>query len=796
MPLLPPYLAYAIALAGIIFFSAFAVQRHNAFLTTAFDLGNYDQAVWNTAHGRFFQLTNIPEVSSRLAHHVEPILLFIAPLYWLWSDPRVLLIVQAGTVMAGALPAYWLAARRLDDNWAALAFPLAWVLFPALEHALLFDFHAVTLAAGLLLFAFNWLDEERTALFLVAATLAMWTKEEIGFVVAMMGLYAAVAQRRWQFGVGVIALGAGWALVAFEFIIPYFSPEGEHVFLNYYDGLGSGIAGLFVTGITQPDLIVMRAVDGGALGYLRNLLAPVIFLPLLAPQVLLIAVPSFAVNLLSSFEPMRTLEGYHYPAPLVPFVVAGASVGLGVLKEWLSGIEMKGRGEEEERGRRKFSPSPPLLRSSAPLPLPFDTLIVRTGALLIVVASLWYHAGHGATPLAAGFDWPQVTEHHRIGERIIDTIPPDAAVSAQWQLNPHVSERRRIYQYPDVRAADYVLLDVTIIPLRLHPNDLHNNVEEMLAGEWGLAAAEDGWLLLKRDGERTKLPDSFYDFARVSEPAPEVPLDVRFGDAIRLIGVDQAQTDDGVRTTYYWQRETGNLDDVTLHPFYFDPHTGEILEDTSRRPLVTSIWYPPEQWQPGEVVQTKTLPWPVSEPYAIAVRVDASDTVLRPINYTLSFLVRYRPDNSVHVRTAGNSSAGTATVEGPWHFGQTEQVELVRVRRPTKEAVAADTPYEILLQWRASGPTEKALSVFTQILNEEGMLVAQHDGWPANGLRPTTDWRPGEVIVDPHAIKFPAELPAGHYRVTVGIYDPETGERLITDTPNYAVEVAQFHYDD
>lgn len=786
---LPTYIAYAITLVGILFFSALAVQRHNAFLTTAFDLGNYDQAVWNTAHGRFFQLTNIADVSSRLAHHVEPILLFIAPLYWLWSDPRVLLIVQAGTVMAGALPAYWLAARRLDDRWAALAFPLAWILFPALEHALLFDFHAVTLAAGLLLFAFNWLDEGRTLPFLVAAVLAMWTKEEIGFIVAMMGLYAALVQRRWRLGLGTIVLGVGWVLIAFELIIPQYSPEGEHVFLNYYQGLGNGLSGLFITAIMRPDVILERAIDGGMLPYLWNLLTPVVFLPLLAPQVLLIAAPSFAVNLLSSFEPMRTLEGYHYPTPLVPFVTAGAIVGLATLKQWLSEHEVN--GGEEERGKESEG-----LHSSIRPFVVSPGWVARGGAILIVIVSLVYHAGHGATPLAAGFEWPQVTEHHRIGEQIIDDIPPDAAVSAQWQLNPHVSERRRVYQYPDVRDADYVLLDVTIIPLQLHPNDLHSNVERMLAGDWGIAAANDGWLLLERGAEQTQLPDSFYDFARVPEPAPAVPLDVRFGNAIRLIGLTQEQTQDGVTTTYYWRREAGVFDNTALRPFYYDPATGHVLEDTSRRPLVATLWYPPEEWQPGETIQTQTLPWPVPEPYAIAVRVTVEDSPLSPTNFTVAPAVRYRPDRSVQVRTVGTDETKTVTVDGPWMLGQSEQVALVRARRPSDDSIVPGATYDVLLQWRASGPTDTPLSVFTQILNEDGTLVAQHDGPPADGLRPTTDWHAGEVIADLHSVELPADMPAGTYRLIVGLYDPETGDRLVTDRPDNAIELAEFQYGD
>lgn len=792
----PSSLALFISLVGSAFFAAFAVQRHNAFLTTAFDLGNYDQAVWNTAHGRLFQLTNIPNVSIRLAHHVEPILLLIAPFYWIWSDPRLLLILQASLTMLGAVPAYWLARRRLGDNRAALAFPLAWVLFPALEHAVLFDFHAVTLSSALLMAAFNWLDEERTAPFAVAALLAAWTKEEIGLLVALMGLYAIVVQRRHRFGVAVAVVGAGWSIVAFEVIIPYFSPAGQHVFLSYYEGLGDGLFGLMTTAFTRPDRIITRALAGGALEYLRDLLFPFLFLPIFAPHVLLIAGPSFAINLLSSYDPMRTLEGFHYPAPLVPFVVAAAILGLARLERWMTAVGRRHANVNREPHERGQGSTPfvgfgrRIFVSAVPSPG-----VVRIGAVLILVASLAYHIGHGATPLAVGFDWPRVTEHHRIGEEIIAEIPPDAGVSAQWQLNPHVSQRRRIYQFPDVRDADYVLIDVTINSWPQHPNDLYRDVQTMVAGEWGIAAARDGWLLLKRGEGRTTMPDAFYDFARVQTPHPGIPLDIRFGEVVRLIGIDRSETEDGVRTSFYWRREAGRVSNVELDPFYYDTQTGQVLEDTSRRPLVATLWYPPEQWQPGEMIRTRTLPWPVPEPYALGVVVRNAGAPLPPTNYMATPTVRYRPNGVMELLRVGTAIEDGRALQGPWMLGTAPaKIALLRAHVSDEAAFAASREYSLVLQWRASGPTEEPLTVFTQVLDAGGALVAQHDGPPAAGLRPTTDWRRGEVIPDPHRIPLPADMPAGTYRLIVGLYNPETGERIVAPGPGNAIVLTDFSY--
>lgn len=758
---LPEYIAWLITVAGLLFFVALTVQSHNAFLTTAFDLGNYDQAVWNTAHGRPLRLTNIPGVDIRLAHHVEPILFLIAPLYWLWSDPRMLLIVQATVVMAGALPAYWLARRRLQDDWAALFFPLAWVLYPPLEGVVLFDFHAVALASSLLLFAFNWLDEGRVRLFALAAFLAAMTKEEIGFLVALMGAYAFFVQGRRRLGLVTMLAGAGWSLFAIEVVTAYFSPKGEHVFLSYYEGLGDGFLGLVKTALTAPQRIIMRALEGGAIGYLATILTPLGFLALLAPEVLLIAAPSFAVNLLSSSEPMRTPVGFHYPAPITPFVFAASIVGLARLAHW-----WRVRGGSPQH-------------------------VARVGVLLALPLLMWAHRQDGATPLARWFEWPRVTEHHRIGERIIARIPPDAAVSAQWRLNPHVSQRERIYQFPDVRDADYVLIDVTIPLLLQHPNDLYRTVQEMLAGEWGIEAAEDGWLLLRRGASRKTFPDEFYTFARTTPDEAAVPVDVQFGNAVRLVGYTLTEERKGWRLTLYWQRVGPVSADTHLWPFYFDLRTGSVLEDTSLRPMVETIWYPPVMWKEGETVRTRMLPWPVPEPFGVAVQVRQGEQALSPTVFAGD--VGYRPEGAVWLTQHPPARWADAEVVLPHRFETTPvPTELVRVQVPADEYVTAGQPYTVTLTWQAGGATDVPLTVFTQVLNEAGQLVAQHDSQPAVGLRPTVDWQPDERIQDQHIIALPADLPAGRYRLIVGLYDAQTGQRVPAGMPDNALEVHQF----
>lgn len=82
------------------------------------------------------------------------------------------------------------------------------------------------------------------------------------------------------------------------------------------------------------------------------------------------------------------------------------------------------------------------------------------------------------------------------------------------------------------------------------------------------------------------------------------------------------------------------------------------------------------------------------------------------------------------------------------------------------------------LQWSALSDTPVDYKVFVHLLGPDGRLVTQADGTPVYGFYPTSSWKPGDFIQDVHTLTVPPELPAGEYRVSVGLYDPESDQRL------------------
>ena len=89
---------------------------------------------------------------------------------------------------------------------------------------------------------------------------------------------------------------------------------------------------------------------------------------------------------------------------------------------------------------------------------------------------------------------------------------------------------------------------------------------------------------------------------------------------------------------------------------------------------------------------------------------------------------------------------------------------------------------KLTVYWRAINrePLNTSYTVFTHILNREARLIAQHDGIPAGGGRPTTGWMEGEIIVDLHEMEFSDLTCVGTGIIEVGLYDARTMERVLT----------------
>lgn len=468
----PRSLLWAAMAAYALGFSVLSVLRHDAYNTGRFDLGNMAQVVWSTAHGNPLRMTSLEgDQISRLAAHVDPILVLFAPLWLAWPSPDLLVVVQALAIALGALPVFWLARKHLGSERSALAFALAYLLQPAVQWLTLSEFHPVALATPLLLFAFWWLDEDRLLPFAVVAVFACATKEEIPLAVCAMGLWYALSRRRWRPGLLIALVGLAWALIAIEVVIPHFNAGASSQFYSRYADVGGSPGGILKTALTDPLRIVEQAFDYEGIRYLAQLALPLGILWALSPLALLVSLPDLALNLLSHTSTQSSIH-FHYTAGVIPGLVVAAALGAARLRRarprWVGGL----------------APALVLLALAANWNL---------GAM-----PFWRDVWGGEK---LGTNDTRVSDHDRIADRVLRQVPADAVVSATNSLGAHLSARRRILSFPRLLDATWIAVDET--KLSTHDRLVALPAAQRLVSlrrdpRWQLVASEDGILLFRR----------------------------------------------------------------------------------------------------------------------------------------------------------------------------------------------------------------------------------------------------------------------------------------------------------
>ncbi len=817
-----------------VYFSALSIRLHEAHHTHAADLGQIDLAIWNTSQGRFVQEIKGDQVSTRLTDHVEPIFAPVSLVFWLWDDVRALLVLQSVVLALGAWPVFALAWQRLGDHQKqpaaslaetnrglgliALTFALAYLLYPPLQAANVAEFHALPLATPLILLAFLFATRRQWARFALAALLVATAQEGAALLTAALGIYALVLGLRQRLrqehtagapagraallaGLIVLIAGLVWFYAATFVIIPTYATQayglGETPYAARFGALGDSFGDVLRSLLTRPLLVLHVATEPLRIGYVLRLLAPVGFLALVAPDYLLLGLPLFLANALSSY-PFQYSGQLHYSAPLAAYALMAAIVGSSRLRPLARRTVVALHRRRLWRAHRSY---------------------VLLGIWLLGW-SIGCQIAFGYTPIGShfrqGYVRPAVTDHHRLLARFAAQIPNDAALSTMPTLYPHLSHRQFIYQFPTVANAEYVLLDAAARSgWSSHPAVVRDQVEQMLrSGAWAVQDAQDGYVLLKRvdAGQAAasvgELPAAFYDFARPTA-APQFPLDITFDGRLKLLGYDLIEDSQWRRTgfRFYWQALAPLPTDTNLRVFVVTP-SGDEVDSSEQRPLMQPLWYPPAAWPVGAVVITDKLPWPLPKQWAVGVGVYQGDTwddvsqrwrivdnTPASATPTLTFedrtWVRLNAWEWQRGKLVSPPAAPQFRPANAVFGGDGWTVALTGVTALKRAAPGASVP--LTLRWQSDAAAPRDYTVFIHVRDSNGRTVAQADATPHwYGPLPTSRWptSPGSTsVLDAHRLQLPDDLPPGVYDIVVGWYYWETQERLaLLDTDGRPVD--------
>jgi uncharacterized membrane protein len=475
----------AVALLGaaivvwIAVFGRLIWMRHARYATFDFDMGHHDQAIWLLAHGKgFITVSGMPV----LGHHLTLAYLAVAPLYWLGGGPQLLNLLQTAALALSAVPVFLYARDRLGHEWLALTFGVAWLLNPTVQWLCWEAWHPETMAIPFLLMTWLMASRHRHGWYWVFLIAALTWKEDIALAVIGLGIVLLVRRQR-RLGVLTMVVGIVWFLVAYGVVMPAFNGGTNHAGI-FYGELGDSPAELVKTAMTNPTMVVDRLQDNDAVGYARDLLAPFAFTSLLAPLLLVPAIPQFFANILTNLNFFWSIQ-FHYAAIIVTFVALSSIDGVARLK------------------------SMPVRR--------FAVGAVAAAALATSVA--W-----GMSPISTDYrnGYWALYANPRQGafDAAVDAVPGDAAVAATYNLVPHLSHREQIYTFPnpwfpvnwgvagdapDDPDHDHVPAEVEwiVIDRTTHLPDSREEqlIDSLLASDEFVAVSDDAGILVARRDE-------------------------------------------------------------------------------------------------------------------------------------------------------------------------------------------------------------------------------------------------------------------------------------------------------
>lgn len=139
---------------------------------------------------------------------------------------------------------------------------------------------------------------------------------------------------------------------------------------------------------------------------------------------------------------------------------------------------------------------------------------------------------------------------------------------------------------------------------------------------------------------------------------------------------------------------------------------------------------------------------------------------------------------TLHYLPAVTDAPPLPEIAGRWSLG--DAVALIGYE--AAERIAPGDLLRVTLYWHARAAVSGDYKVFVHVLDANGAVAAQDDSVPLGWTYPTSQWQPGQYIRDEHILALDRNMPRGDYTLCVGMYDPETGVRLVvTDAGGVAL---------
>jgi len=300
--------------------------RYTTFRSALYDLGVFEQTVWKMAHGH--GATSSLTSWNAFADHLSPVLLVFVPLYRLAATPVWFFAAQGlalGVAVLCVRPLAEAAGLRGRAD-ATNALVLLAAANAAIWNAAVFDFHPTTLAVPVLLVGCTAaLHHRHRDMWIVFAAL-IFLRDDLALAAAALALVGWTADSRTGRRMRLALVGAGFAWVIAGAQLGEALGSSRH-FAVRYGYLGTSMTDAVLHPIHAAVGAVQHLFVGDNFLLIASSLIAFALLPVLRPSWLALAGFVALPNLLAN-DPNLHSYGFHYGAPVAPFLILAAAGAL------------------------------------------------------------------------------------------------------------------------------------------------------------------------------------------------------------------------------------------------------------------------------------------------------------------------------------------------------------------------------------------------------------------------------------------------------------------------------------
>jgi uncharacterized membrane protein len=318
--------AITLTIIYFVIYSYLSVQRYHKFLCGTWDLGIFESLFQNMLSGGGYRDYRGPFDHFQLAGVV------FLPFYALWRDGRLLLVLQTAALAAAAWPLYLVAREVGGRAVMGVTVVIAYLLYPFLSSANLYDFHILCLSPFFFFWMLYWMVRRRWGLYALFTLLLLTVKESEAILVLGAGLYL-LSRKEWRAGTLTVVGALLWGYLSIFVMLPAITGEPfRH--MNRYQGLAGSVSWALSTHAGRWTAV--------AHALRLNVIVMALLVPMgfLAARRFWIAAcvigPMYAANMLSNVNFQNVLFG-HYGITATSAALGAAALATGGMKGFSSG---------------------------------------------------------------------------------------------------------------------------------------------------------------------------------------------------------------------------------------------------------------------------------------------------------------------------------------------------------------------------------------------------------------------------------------------------------------------------